>query len=92
MHMNIFNIEMLEEYSRELGVETTLAELIESHRELRNKNIAFIKRSREEESEYVAKAMKRAEELVLKGDYIKISSLRKMNLLDIADIVSNNHD
>lgn len=86
--MSIFYIEMLEEYSRELGVDTTLAELIESHRELRNKNIASIKRSREEESKYVAQAMKRAEEMVLKGDYIRIADLKKMTLSELANLIA----
>jgi hypothetical protein len=88
MNMSIFYIEMLEEYSRELGVDTTLAELIESHRELRNKNIASIKRSREEESKYVAQAMKRAEEMVLKGDYIRIADLKKMTLSELANLIA----
>lgn len=86
--MSIFYIEMLEEYSRELGVDTTLAELIESHRELRNKNIASIKRSREEESKYVAQAMKRAEEMVLKGDYIRIADLKKMTISELANLIA----
>lgn len=80
---------MLEEYARELGVDTTLAELIESHRALRKKNMDFIKRSREEESEYVAQAMKRTDEMVLKGDYIRVADLKKMTLLELANIVSD---
>jgi hypothetical protein len=87
MNTNIFNVELLESYSKEIGVSTTLQELIDSHRSLRNENARRTKMSLAEMEAYRANAKRIAEEGVLNGEYISIEKLRTMTIRDIADLV-----
>lgn len=82
---------LLEEYSKELKLRDciTVAELIESHRNIRGIIRQYMDQDSELMEGYRANAKKIAEEGVLKGEYISIESLKKMTMLDIANMLSS---
>lgn len=85
-------MKILEDYGKEVGVDFTLEQLIESHRRLRNMNIENSVQRLKELASARKVGMEQGYDMVTNGEYIKISVLKSMSVCEMVDFLKDEED
>ena len=80
---------ILEAYGKEVGVEFTLEQLIESHRRLRGMNLENSAERLKELGNARQVGMQQGYEAITNGEYIKISILKSMSVHEMVDFLKD---
>ena len=85
-------MKILEDYSKEVGVDFTLEQLIESHRRLRNMNLENQTVRLQELANARIAGEKQGYDIVTNGEYVKVSILKNMSVGEMVDFLKEWED
>ena len=85
-------MKILEDYGKEVGVDFTLEQLIESHRRLRNMNIENNTERLKELANARKIGMEQGYEAITNEEYIKVSVLKTMSVHEMVDFLKDCED